>query len=160
MSINLVQSFNVEVDSIDLLKEYLKLSLTTILNSTDMIAVKNIEHDISKAFYYSLYNNDEILPVILIEGWYKSDNNHKHSYFDGFKPWTEFNSKNNVNQVIVYVIGTLEYNYKELKNRFINECGTGNKNFDGSIDIGYKLMSNNTFPHSLSISLTHIYYHK
>ena len=53
MSINLVQSLNVEVDSAKLLKQYLELALPTVLNSNEEIAVKVIDHnDDYKRLYY------------------------------------------------------------------------------------------------------------
>ena len=85
MSINLVQSLNVEVDSIKLLKQYLELALSTVLNSNEEIAVKVIDHnDDYKRLYYPsvIYGKTDILPVLLIEGWYKSKDNERKSFFN------------------------------------------------------------------------------
>jgi len=167
MSINLVQSLNVEVDSIKLLKQYLELALSTVLNSNEEIAVKVIDHyDVYKRLYYPsvIYNKTDILPVLLIEGWYKSKDNERKSFFNGYKPWKLFNDKNALKDSIEYIMTVLNENQSDLTDMFSKDCGDGYNygfnNFDGSIGIGYKLISNKTFPNSLSLSLCHIYYGK
>jgi hypothetical protein len=167
MSINLVQQFIVEVDSIELLRKYLELSLSTVLNSTEEIAVKVIDHnDKCKRLYYpsAIYSEKDILPVLLIGGWYKSKDKSERSYFGGYKPWTLFDSNNILKDSIDHIITTLNDNMDNLTKKFLKECGDGYNtyfnNYDGSVRVGYRLMSNNTFPNSLSLSLVHIYYGK
>ena len=163
MSINLVQDLIVEVDSKEFLKQYLELALPTVLNSIEEIAVKVIDHDdqYKKLYYPSvIYSATDILPVLLIEGWYKTSE--RKSFFNGYKPWTLFNDKNALNDSIKFVMTVLSKS--DLKNRFTKDCGDGYNygfnHFDGSIGVGYKLISNKTFPNSLSLSLSHIYYGK
>lgn len=165
MSINLVQNLNVEVDSEELLEQYLELALPTVLDSIEEIAVKIIDHDDKyKQLCYpsAIYDAKGILPVILIEGWYTT--NEKKSFFNGYKPWKLFNGKNALADSIKYIMTVLDKNQSDLTDRFISDCGDGYNygfsNYDGTVDIGYKLISNHTFPNSLSVSLTHIYYGK
>lgn len=165
MAIDLVQQFSVEVDSIEFLKKYLELSVSTVLDSTEEIAVKIIDYSNKYEYYPSaIYGDKNILPVLLIGGWYKSDNDKVNSFFNGYKPWRLFNDKNTINDSIDYVMEVLNNNHDNLNSKFSKDCGDGYNDFfnryDGSTDIGYRLMSNNTFPNSLSISLTHIYYGK
>jgi len=167
MSINLVQTLNVEVDSAKLLKQYLELALPTVLDSIEEIAVKIIDHnDAYKKLYYPsvIYDKTDILPVLLIEGWYKSKDNEGKSFFNGYKPWKLFDNKNTLKDSIEYIIEVLSENQSDLTDMFLRDCGNGYNygfnNFDGDIGIGYKLISNKTFPNSLSVSLCHIYYGK
>ena len=75
-----------------------------------------------------------------------------------------FNDKNALKDSIEYIMTVLNENQSNLTDMFSRDCGDGYKydfnNFDGSIGIGYKLISNKTFPNSLSVSLCHIYYGK
>ena len=167
MSINLVQNFIVEVDSIKLLKQYLELALGTVLNSTEEIAVKVIDHaDECKNLYYPsvIYGKKNILPVLMIEGWYGSEDNAGDSFFNGYKPWKLFNDENTINKSIEYAVSVLSENQSNLIERFSRDCGDGYNygfnHFDGSVNVGYQLISNKRFPNSLTLSLVHIYYGK
>jgi len=152
MSIDLIQNFIVEVDSVKLLKQYLELALPTVLNSTEEIAVKVIDHDDDqyKSLYYPsvIYRKENILPVLLIEGWYKSKDKERDSFFNGYKPWKLFN-ENTLNKSVNYAMGVLSDNQSNLLDRFSKGCGDG-----------YQLISNKRFPNSLTLSLVHIYYGK
>ena len=167
MSINLVQNFVVEVDSTKLLKQYLELALSTVLNSTEEIAVKVIDHDDEyKRLYYPsvIYGKKNILPVLMIEGWYGSEDSARDSFFNGYKPWKLFDNENTINKSIEYVVSVLNDNRSNLIERFSRDCGDGYdygfNHFDGSINVGYQLISNKKFPNSLTLSLVHIYYEK
>jgi hypothetical protein len=164
MSINLVQKFEVEVDSAKLLKKYLELAISTILDSNEEIAVKTIEHDDKSKIIYCpsvIHGENNMLPILLIGGWYKPENKKENSYFNGYKPWTLFNTlKKSINHIFTFI----NNNQDDLKKIFLKECGEGYNTwfnrYDGSIGVGYNLMSNNTFPNSLLLSLVHIYYGK
>jgi hypothetical protein len=163
MGIDLVQKFEVEIDSITLLGKYLILALSSVLDSTEEIAIKVIDHnDNNKSLCYpsALYGEKNILPILLIEGWYKHEGNKENSYFNGYKPWMLFND---INSSFDYIISFLN-DKEELTKKFLKDCGDGYNNWfnehDGSIGTGYKLISNNTFPASMSLSLVHIYYGK
>lgn len=168
MSINLVQDLNVEVDSKELLKQYLELALPTVLNSIELIAVKVIDHDDEhKKLYYPsvIYSNNNILPILLIEGWYNSKDKKDMSFFNGYKPWKLFESKTALKNSIDYIMTILENNQCKLSKLFFEDyCGNGYNygfnQYDGSTGIGFKLISNHTFPNSLSLSMVHIYYGK
>jgi hypothetical protein len=167
MAINLVQNLNVEVDSTELLKQYLELALPTVLNSIEEIAIKVIDHnDEHKKIYYpsAIYSEKSILPILLIGGWYKSKDNKENSFFDGYEPWKLFKNETALKDSIDYIMTILDENQRELSKRFFKDCGDGyNDNFnhyDGSVNVGFKLISNCTFPNSLSLSMTHIYYGK
>jgi len=167
MSINLVQNFSVEVDSIELLKQYLELALSTVLDSIEEIAIKIIDHDDKhkkSCCPSALYGKKDILPVLLIEGWYKSKDNKERSFFNGYKPWELFKNETELKDSINYIMNVLDNNQNILNKRFFKDCGDGYNygfnQYDGSIDAGFKLMSNRTFPNSLSLSMVHIYYGK
>ena len=167
MSIDLIQNFVVEVDSVKLLKQYLELALSTVLNSTEEIEVKVVDHDDKyKSLYYPsvIYGKENILPVLLIEGWYKSKDNERESFFNGYKPWKLFNEENTLSKSIEYIMSVLSEYQSYLTDRFSRDCGDGYNygfnHYDGSIGIGYQLISNKKFPNSLTLSLVHIYYGK
>lgn len=162
MPLNLVQKFDVEIDSKELLKKYLELAIPTVLNSVEEIAVKVIEHnDKRKKLYYpsAIYSDDSVLPILLVEGWYKQDSK-KNSFFNGYKPWELFEGESALKNSIEYIMAFLDKNLNELTERFFEECGDGHNGFDGTILSGFKLLGNNTFPNSLSLSIVHIYYGK
>jgi len=160
-----VQKFLVETDSKDILKKYLSLALPTILSSCEEIAVKIVDHDDKyKTLYFSqnIHNEKNSFPIILISGWYKPKGFVPNSYFNGYKPWFCFDCKSEIFVILNYIIDTIITNKDDLKERFLKLYGNGYdigfSPSDGHTDIGYKLESNDTFPHSLTISLTHIYY--
>ena len=99
----------------------------------------------------------------MIEGWYKSKDKERDSFFNGYKPWKLFN-ENTLNKSVDYAMGVLSDNQSNLLDRFSKGCGFGYKygfnHYDGSIGVGYQLISNKRFPNSLTLSLVHIYYGK
>ena len=163
-----VQKFILETDSRELLIRYLKEAIPSILNSTEQIAIKVVDHDDPyKTLYYPscIYNEKGILPILLIGGWYKPEDKKDNTYFNGYKPWTLFDGKRNLpSKAIKHILHILDTNQAELEKRFLKESGDGYNSgfnmYDGSVGIGYRLMSNDTFPSTLSMSLVHIYYGK
>ncbi len=165
----MVQRFVVEVDSINLLEQYLNVALTTVLNSHEELAVKILNHsDNHDLFMRRTYQKkDRCFPVILISGWYSSSDVRKHSYFDGSEPLKTFRSAettNTVDSTILFIKDLLMVHGKIWDAQFKKVCGDGysagfNK-FDGSIGLGYELRSCGRFPEELSISIIHMYYGK
>ena len=164
MVIDMVQELLVEVDSIKLLEQYLRLTITTALDAHEEIAVKIINREEKNLILHfpSCMSEDKNFPVILIEGWYIPKKAKKpRSYFGGYPKWKIFNT---VDTAIEYIKDILEKNIKDWKEQFIKKFGDGytswfNK-YDGSVGVGYGLCSCNRFPEWLAISLIHVYYGK
>lgn len=172
MSIDMVQRFIVQLDSRELLDEYLRLALATVLPSCQEVAVKVMDRSVE---YYSLHvpsalmDENKHFPVILIGGWYAPDSGKKNSYFNGYGPWELFSDDRKVKNAIDhpslgYVRELLDNNLSSWSGQFTDKFGDGFNgsfnHFDGSIGIGYELRSCNSFPEILAISLVHIYYGK
>lgn len=167
MSIDMVQYLSVEIDTVGLLEQYLKLAISTALESQQELAVKIV--DLKEEYLnpklpsaVCTYNH---FPVILISGWYANGNDKgEHSYFNGYKPWKTFKGQFATNYAIDYVKVLLDKNDFVWKHEFIKKFGDGyNDDFnhcDGSVGVGYELKSCACFPEVLAISLKHIYYGK
>jgi hypothetical protein len=167
---NDVQEFIVEVRSVEILEQYLRLAIPTSMDSLQEVAVKIMDRD-DPHFNLSLPSSvygEKVLPVLMVEGWFKQEANaKKHDYFNGYGPWLVFNSneKNDVvDSVINHIKKTFEANKKTWEALFWKELGDGyNSDFnelDGSIGIGYKLQVGRAFPENLVISLVHMYHGK
>ncbi len=169
MSINEVQRLITEVDSIKLLEQYLRLAITTALDSHDEIAIKvmNREEEHLSLHFPTAMNQDKHFPVILISGWYLPTEGEGRSYFNGYESWTTFNSNESANQVdnaLQHIKELLEENMETWRVQFNEKFGDGyndcfNHN-DGSVDLGFELRTCGCFPEWLAISIVHIYYGK
>lgn len=166
LPINMVQDFSVVVDSISLLEKYLRISIKTVLSSYQEIAVKLIDRSTENYSLYlpsNLYDEKEHFPVILIGGWFKSDEK-EHSYFLDYKPWLTFSGEDSIDLAIDKIDELIKRNEAEWKKDFLKTMGNGYNrgfnNFDGSIGVGYELKNCHCFPEQLAISMKHIYYGK
>lgn len=161
MSINLVQNFDVEVDSRELLKKYLSLAMETILESNQEITVKVVDRQDTTGLL-PLLNTSKKLPLFLIGGWYAdTEGNH---YVSGGQKLKAVGEKSSIEVAIDFMIDAIKIDGKKLGKEFIEKCGDGYdasfNEYDGTVEIGYRIMSLNTFPAVLAVSLVHIYYGK
>ncbi|MFC1663801.1 hypothetical protein ACFL0A_01620 [Patescibacteria group bacterium] len=163
MAIDLVQTFEVEIDSIKLLKEYLKIAMKTVFNSNEEIAIKILDEELSNHHFYIplVLNKDKSFHLILLSGRYKPEKGKSNSYFDGYPGWITFEDPKGV---IQYVEGLFQENEKRWVEQFYRTFGNGySKNFtdwDGTARYGWKIRSCRCFPEILAISMVHIYYYK
>ncbi len=59
-----------------------------------------------------------MLPILLIGGWYKPENKKENSYFNGYKPWTLFNTlKKSINHIFTFI----NNNQDDLKKIFLKD---------------------------------------
>ena len=169
MSIDMVQRFVVEVDSMALLEKYLKLAMNTALDSEEEIAVKvvNRKEEYLDLHLPSVLDEDKNFPVIFIGGWYFPEKGKKNSYFNGYGLWETFNSDGKtsaVNVAVKHIKKLLNKNEEQWFTEFKKKFGDGYNDcfnhFDGSVDFGFELQSCGCFPEWLAISIVHMYYGK
>jgi hypothetical protein len=166
MPINMVQDFRVEVDSIDLLKQYLRVAMPTALDSNQEIAVQIVDHSIEN--YQSLircyYADAHRLPVIMISGWYKPEPGKKTSYVwpeqcNIFVAHDDPVLPTNVEQAIFCIEEHLREFGPSWGRTFREKC-QGPDDCDGSVGVGFGLRVCKSFPEWLAIELIYVYYHK
>jgi hypothetical protein len=173
MSIDMVQRFIVEVDSAKLLEQYLRLAMTTVLNSHEELAVKVVDRNEK---YLSLHlpsvfmDQDKHFPVVFVGGWYlpkAPKGGGKNSYFNGYGPWATFRfdgTTSAVDAAVQHIKQLFKENEKTWIAQFKQKFGDGYNDFfnhfDGSIGTGYELRACGCFPEWLAISLVHMYYGK
>ena len=167
MSIDMVQSFVVEVDSLKLLEKYLKLAMTTALIPEE-IAVKVLDRREKYLNLHlpSVFDEDKNFPVIFIGGWYLPEGK-DNTYFNGYGPWDIFRKKGKTRAVkiaIKHIKDLLEKNreqwFKEFKEKFGDGHNDAFNHFDGSVGFGFELRACGCFPEQLAISIVHMYYGK
>lgn len=135
MPIDMVQRFVVEVDSANFLKQYLRLAITTTLNSYEELAVKVVdcnEKDLILHLPSDLMDQDKHFPVIFIGGWYLPKEGEKNSYFNGYGSWTMFHSDRTTNAVdaaIGYIEELFEKQGKTWNAQFKQKFGDGYDDF-------------------------------
>ncbi len=168
--IDLVQDFFVEVDSLNLLKKYLRIAMKTILSSTEEIAIRAVNYTQDNKPPKGappILDNKENFPIILIGGSEKYEGFETgNSYFDGYGPWELFTSsekKKSTNKAIGHIKSLLEqysdiWMEKYSMTKYFKQ-GSSEK-FDGHYKTGYQLRSCGCFPEVLAICLTNIYYSK
>ena len=168
MTIQLVQKFRAEVDSIDLLEQYLRLAISTALKPEE-VAVKIVS---TREPNYRLslpgsFDEKKQFPVIQIGGWYLPKGGKENSYFNGYEPWQTFRadgSQSAIDQALEMVRGVLLVTQKHTSNEFLEKFGSGYTSFfneyDGHTGIGYTIDTCGCFPERLMVGLTHIYYGK
>lgn len=170
MSIDMVQRFVVEVDSLELLEKYLRLAITTALESHEELAVKVVDRDEK---YLGLHlppvlsDQKKHFPIIFIGGWYLPEEGKENSYFGGYPSWKTFRfdgSTSAVDAAIQYIEGLLQEHGKTWGAEFKEKFGDGYDDcfnrYDGSVELGYELRSCGCFPEWLAISIVHMYYGK
>jgi hypothetical protein len=167
---NMVQRLIVEVDSTKLLEQYLRVALTTVLNSREELAVKALDRSVEHFSLHlptTLSDQNKHFPVILIGGWYSPEEGKKNSYFNGYGPWTTFSfdgKKSAVDGSIEQVLGLIKVFGNSWAAEFTKKFGSGYNagfnEYDGSVGIGYELRSCGSFPEVLALSLRHMYYGK
>lgn len=170
MSINVVQRFVVEVDSVMLLEQYLRLAIATALDSGEELAVKVVDRNEKHLGLHlpSVFmDQDKHFPVIFIGGWYLSKDGQKNSYFGGYGPWTTFcfdGTTSAIDATVQHINKLFEKHGKLWDLQFEQKFGDGYNNsfnrFDGSIGLGYELRACGCFPEWLAISIVHMYYGK
>ena len=169
MGIDIVQKFVVEVDSMQLLEQYMGLGIRTALKQEE-IAVKVVdrgEEHLNLHLPSALSNQDKHFPVIFIGGWYLPHEGEKNSYFNGYGPWKTFRFDGRLSATdiaIEHIKRLFKDHKKEWMKRFQRKFGNGYNNwfnhFDGSVEFGYELRTCGCFPEWLAISIVHIYYGK
>lgn len=170
MSIDRVQKFLAEVDSVELLESYLRFAMITVLDSFEELAVKVVDREKE---YLSLYlpsvlmDQKKHFPVILIEGWFFPKKGEKNSYFSGYEPWKTFHFDGitpTVDVAIRYIKELLEEQKNAWETQFMKELGdgytSGFNGSDGFVGLGYELRACGCFPEKLAVSLIHMYYGK
>lgn len=170
MPIDKVQKFLVQVDSLKLLEQYLKVAITTVLDSNEELAVKVVNR---KEKYLSLHippavsDQKKSFPVIFISGWYLPKNENENSYFNRYPSWQTFRSGeifSAIDSTTDCIVGLLiahgERWGKEFKKKFGDGYNSGFNRYDGSIGLGYEIRCCDCFPEWLAISITHMYYGK
>ena len=170
MSIDMVQRFVVEVDSAKLLEQYLRLAMTTALNSQEELAVKVVDRNEKHLGLHLppvLMEQDKHFPVIFIGGWYSPKEGEKNSYFGGYGPWTTFRfdgTTSAVDAAVQHIKELFENHGKSWGTQFKQKFGDGYddcfNHFDGSVELGYELRACGCFPEWLAISIVHMYYGK
>ena len=170
MSIDMVQRFVVEVDSAKLLEQYLRLAMTTALNSQEELAVKVVDRNEKHLGLHLppvLMEQDKHFPVIFIGGWYSPKEGEKNSYFGGYGPWTTFRfdgTTSAVDAAVQHIKELFEKHGKSWGTQFKQKFGDGYddcfNHFDGSVELGYELRACGCFPEWLAISIVHMYYGK
>ncbi|MBU2109529.1 hypothetical protein KKB71_01035 [Patescibacteria group bacterium] len=168
MPIDMVQRLVVEVDSIKLLEEYLRLVMATALNSNEELAVKIVDRKEKNLILYlppPLSNQEKHFPIILVGGWYISEEGKENSYFNGYRPWETFKSEEETSAVdtaIRHIKNLIKEYWTEWSAEFKKKFGDGYNAFfniyDGSVGLGYELRTCNCFPEQLAISIVHMYY--
>lgn len=164
-----VQRLVVEVDSHELLKEYLRIAMTTVLTATEEIALKTIDRDMpnfSSGLPSVFYDQSKSFPVILVGGLYLPKDGKVNSYFNGYGPWETFQFgqtiPGRVDAAIARIMEIVKANDEAWAKRFLKERGDGYNEFflpcDGTIETGYELRSCNCFSEVLAISIVHIHY--
>lgn len=164
MAPDMVQRFVVEVDSFKLLKQYLQIAMTTVLDAHEELAVKILDRTVE---YFSLhlpsavYNEKKHFPVILISGWYAPEEGKPYSYFHGYPKWTTFTT---VDAAIEHIEDAFRRHREAWIKEFVFRFGDGYNEefnrFDGSAGLGYELRNCYSFPEVLAISFVHMYYGK
>lgn len=147
MSIDLIQNFKLETDSDEILKKVLRSIVPFVLR-----VGKNNTHT---QFYVSVEPSTSTMInkgfLVCRLGDYKSDVNKGDHLF-------ELGDHNGVVEYAMHLLGQAD------KKKFLEEVGDGYhdcfNHFDGSVDVGYKLVTTNTCWNALEIYLTHIYYGK
>jgi len=161
MPIDMVQQAEVEVDSIKLLRKYLRLIMTTALTTQEEIAVKIR----SKSDFD--FDSDSSFPVILISGHWLPKEGKESYHFGGYGPFEVFHAdgkKTAVTSAIQYILKLIKEHEEKWIAEFEGKCGDGYYSGfipdDGTIDPGYRVSTCHSFPEKIAISLTHIYYGK
>lgn len=168
MSIDMVQKFVVEVDSVKLLKQYLRLAMATVLTSHEEVTVVDRSEKHHGLYLPSvLMDETKHFPVILIDGWYLPKEGEKNSYFGGREPWTTFRSAvatSSIDCAIEHIHELLEKQGETWRAQFEKRFGDGHhsgfNHFDGDVGLGYELRECGCFPKRLAISIVHMYYGK
>lgn len=164
MPIDMVQKFIVEVDSKELLEQYLRLAIKTVLIPHDELAVKVVHiKDYLPSVLMDQYTR---FPIIFISGWCLPENG-ENSYFNGYGPWRTFRfdeTTNAVESAIQYVKELLEKQGKTWATSFFHKFGDGHTDWfdenDGTVGFGYELRACGGLPEWLAISIIHVYYGK
>ena len=84
MPINKVQKFLVQIDSLNLLKQYLKIAITTVLDSNEELAVKIVNRKVRRLSLHLppvLFDQKKHFPVIFISGQDLPKKEKENSYF-------------------------------------------------------------------------------
>jgi hypothetical protein len=166
MPINMVQDFRVEVDSIDLLKQYLRVAMSTALSSNQEIAVQIVDHSLENYQYlirgYQL--DPRCLPVIMVSGWYKPEPGKKASYVwpEQCNIFVEHDDPvlaTNLEQAIFHIEEHVREFGPGWATTFREKC-QGPDDCDGSVGVGFGLRACNSFPEWLAIEFIYVYYHK
>lgn len=169
----MVQKFSIELDSIKLLERYLRLAMTTALDSIEEVGVKIIDRKYEH-FQFSLppvvYDQNKYFPVILIGGWFARKKGEKFCFktcLDRPRDWRVFRSKGKTSAMetaIQYIKKNLKKHGKEWIEQFKEKFGEGYYDgfhrSDGTVGFGYELQSCCCFPEELAISIVHMYYGK
>lgn len=175
MSIDMVQRFVVQVDSLILLEQYLRLAMTTALNSCEEVAVSVVDR---KMKYYELGLPSAFVgecvkkhfPVMLIDGWYATKPGEESRFVNlRFSPKVFLSnpcslSSGPVERAIEHVKTLISTHGEEWGRDFRKDHGDGFNTFfnedDGSVGLGFELRSCGSFPERLAISVVHICYGK
>lgn len=166
MSIDKIQKFVVEVDSVMILEQYLRLAMTTVLKSHEELAVKVVNSNKKHlGLPPALMDQDKHFPVIFIGGWYSPKEGEKNSYFDGYGPWKTFRfdgTTNAIDAAVQHIKELFKRHGKawgaQFKQKFGDGYNDGFNCFDGSVGLGYELRACGCFPERLAIFIVHMYY--
>lgn len=163
-----VERFFVEVDELELLERYLRVSMETMLSSTEKVAVKIMDAHLggSLGIPSAVNDRERAALLFLISGWFKES---EEKFFGGYPAWESFvanGERNAVDAAIVHIKGILSDTDRVngWKDRFTEQFGDGYHDgfneMDGSVEVGYRLQGCFCFPEQLAVSLCHIYYGK
>lgn len=163
MSINLVQRFVVEVDSLSLLEKFLMVAVDTIFESKDQIIVNLPGRKNMEKLPSPVNDPQKNFPIFLIGGWDTKEKIADSRYITG---GDRFNKKTpyDIKQYLNYVKNNISTYGSEWRREFIKTIGDGYddsfNHYDGRVVTGYEIRSCGIFPEVLAVSLTHIYYGK
>ena len=106
-------------------------------------------------------------PVIFISGWYPPMDGKPYSYFNGYPSWKTFRSdraQTSIHTAINYIKWLVDEHgerwHKEFRNKFGNGYNDWFSKMDGSVSLGYELMTCGCFPQWIAICIKHMYYGK